>query len=84
LVARANGKDYVLDLIPAYLAQQERTQARTTKTQQMKTIQEAGLDLDSVTEKELLNPRGFYTLERYVSERGLVWAGNEFGSREKF
>lgn len=84
LVAQANGKDYVLDLIPAYLAAQERAQNKTTKTQQMQTIREAGLDLDSVTEKELLNPKGFYTLESYVSERGLVWAGNEFGSRETF
>lgn len=84
LVARANGKDYVLDLLPSYLAQQERAKARTTKAQQIKTIQEAGLDLDSVTEKELLNPKGFYSLDRYVSERGLVWAGNEFGSREQF
>lgn len=84
LVAQANGKDYVLDLLPAYLAEQERAKARTTKDKQIKTIREAGLDLDSVTEKELLNPKGFYTLESYVSERGLVWAGNEFGSREQF
>lgn len=84
LVARANGKDYVLDLLPFYVAQQEQAKAKTTTAQQIQTIKEAGLDLDSVTEKELLNPKGFYSLERYISERGLVWAGNEFGSREQF
>lgn len=84
LVAKANNKEYVLDLLPSYLAEQERAKMKTTKEKQIKTIREAGLDLDLVSEKELMNPKGFYSLERYVSERGLVWAGNEKGTREQF
>lgn len=84
LVAKANDQDYVLDLIPSYLAEQERAKLKTTKEKQIKAIREAGLDLDNVSEKELMNPKGFYSLGRYVSERGLVWAGNEFGTRVQF
>lgn len=84
LVAKANEKDYVLDLLPSYLAAQERVKLKTTKEKQIREIREAGLDLDSVSEKELMNPKGFYSLEKYVSERGLVWAGNENGTRLQF
>jgi predicted transglutaminase-like cysteine proteinase len=84
LVARVESKDYVLDLIPAYLADQERKKLKTTKEMQIKEIREAGLDLESMTEKDLLDSKGFYSLGKYVSERGLVWAGNETGTREQF
>lgn len=84
LVARANDKDYVLDLMPSYLAEQERAKRKTTKEKQIKEIREAGLDLDDMSEKELFNSKGFYGLEKYVSERGLVWVGNELGSRVQF
>lgn len=84
LVAKANNKDYVLDLIPSYLAEQERAKLKTTKEKQIKEIREAGLDIEDFSEKDLLNSKGFYDLDKYVSERGMVWAGNELGAREQF
>jgi len=84
LVANANKKDYILDLMPAYLAEQERTKMKTTTDKQIKEIREAGLDIDDLSDKELINPKGFYSLEKYVSERGLIWTGNENGIREQF
>jgi predicted transglutaminase-like cysteine proteinase len=84
LVANANKKDYILDLMPAYLAEQERSKNKTTSDKQLKEIREAGLDIDDLSDKELINPKGFYSLEKYVSERGLIWTGNEVGIREQF
>ena len=81
LVASANNKDYVLDLKPAYLAEQERAKLKISKDKQIKQIREAGLDVE---DSDLMDQKGFYSLSKYVSERGLVWAGNEFGSRERF
>jgi predicted transglutaminase-like cysteine proteinase len=81
LVVKANGSDFVLDLKPAYLAQQERMKLGTTKEKQIMEIREAGLDFEDV---DSYSPVGFYALKKYVSERGLLWTGNETGFNERF
>lgn len=80
LVANADNNDYVLDLLPSNLAEQERKDMKLTKKAQIKKIHEAGIDLNDVS----VNDNGFYELKKYKSERGLIWAGNETGAKEKF
>lgn len=78
LVAKADGKDYVLDLIPGSSVNDTPKQ----RLNKLKEIRMVGLDTVDAQSLSDMNPAGFYQLEKYKAVRGLVWAGNENGRRE--
>lgn len=80
LVAKDSNQEYVLDLLPKNLAEQELKSLKTTKKAQIMKIKEAGIDINDVD----VTTNGFYELSKYKSERGLIWAGNETGTKESF